>query len=337
MIGRTGPVAVPELAPVDEGRPQRIRVDERGTDLEAARAVLAAAYGGVEWQADLGENDFSFHYAAAGDDAMTLRHVQFEGSLSGEMVAGDDIVVQWLTRGTGTLDVGDAEIELKTGHARMWPQGSFRFAFRDWDQRLVQMNRRFVEKLAEERGVAPHSLTLDHRVDPDPKAMQVWRNSISLISRSVLDQNASPLLQAEMGRLAGLSLLELYPQDETPLPPELLLPKNARLRAAVEHIHENAHLPLTPVDVAEAAGLSARGLQQAFQRLFDVTPHGYIRQVRLARIRDELLNSEPSSTSVADVALTWGFGHAGRFSASYAAEFGEYPRDTLRRDTHRGR
>ena len=67
MIGGPGPVAVPELAPVDEGRPQRIRVDERGTDLEAARAVLAAAYAGVEWQADLGDNDFSFHYAAAGE------------------------------------------------------------------------------------------------------------------------------------------------------------------------------------------------------------------------------------------------------------------------------
>jgi len=322
---------MPEWASVNDDRPERIRIDERGTDLDVARDVLAAAYAGVEWRADRTENDFSFHYQAAGDGAMTLRNVQFEGLLIGEMAAGDDIVIQWITKGQGVLDVGRDEISLVPGQARMWPQQAFRFRFQDYDQRLVQMNRRLVEQLAEEQGIAARSLTFDHRADPGPQAMRLWRNSVSLISRSVLDLNASPLLQAEMGRLAGLSLLELYPQDETRLPPELLLPKNARIRTAVEFVHENAHLPLTPVEVARAADLSARGLQQAFQRLFETTPHGYIRQVRLQKVREELLRSNPDITHIADVASAWGFGHAGRFSAAYAAEFGEYPRETLRR------
>jgi AraC-like DNA-binding protein len=322
---------MPEWTLVNDDKPARIQIDERGTDLGVARDVLAAAYAGIEWRADRSENDFSFHYSSVGDSAMTLRNVQFEGLLSGEMAASDDIVIQWITKGEGILDVGGDEISLVPGQARMWPQKAFRFRFRDYDQRLVQMNRHTVEQLAEEQGIAARSLTFDHRVDPGSQAMRLWRNSVGLISRSVLDQNASPLLQAEMGRLAGLSLLELYPQDDTRLPPELLLPKNARIRTAVEFAHENAHLPLTPVDLARAADLSARGLQQAFQRLFDMTPHGYIRQVRLLKVREELLRSHPDTTLIADVASAWGFGHAGRFSAAYAAEFGEYPRDTLRR------
>ncbi|MFP5477787.1 MAG: helix-turn-helix domain-containing protein, partial [Gammaproteobacteria bacterium] len=37
------------------------------------------------------------------------------------------------------------------------------------------------------------------------------------------------------------------------------------------------------------------------------------------------------STHVAGVALRWGFGHLGRFSADYRARFGEYPSETVRR------
>jgi transcriptional regulator GlxA family with amidase domain len=52
--------------------------------------------------------------------------------------------------------------------------------------------------------------------------------------------------------------------------------------------------------------------------------------VRLDRIRIELLHADPVTTNVADVAAYWGFAHPGRFSATYAARYGEYPSDTLR-------
>jgi AraC-like DNA-binding protein len=317
--------------PVDDNGDARIRIEEHGGTLDEARDILAREYAGIEWTADATDGPFVFRYSAAGDDVLTLRNVHFEGRLEGEMVPGDDIVIQWITKGRGILDVGPNQVELSPGRPRIWPGTAFRFEFEDYDQRLVQMNRAAVEKIAAEQGLPPAALVFDHTAESTPAAMQLWRNSISLISRSILDQNASPLLQAEMGRLAGMSLLELYPQDTTRLPPELLLPRNARLRVAVDYIHEHLHRPLSPADVAEAAGLSARGLQQAFSRILDITPHGYIRRLRLTAIHDELRHADPSTTSVADVALRWGFAHAGRFSAAYAAELGEYPKDTLRR------
>jgi transcriptional regulator GlxA family with amidase domain len=55
-----------------------------------------------------------------------------------------------------------------------------------------------------------------------------------------------------------------------------------------------------------------------------------LRQVRLAKVREELLSSD-GGTTVTDVALKYGFAHYGRFSRYYRALFSEAPAVTLRR------
>ncbi|WIE74993.1 AraC family transcriptional regulator [Curtobacterium sp. MCSS17_007] len=314
-----------------EQTPAPIRVDERGADITDARRTLATAYAGVAWEADTTDTAFSYRYAAAGDAAMTLRAVQFDGRLTGEMPAGDDFVMQWITRGTGVLDVGPRAIRLEPGRPQLWPGHSFEFAFADYEQRLVQVNRATVVEIATERGVSVSRAGFDHTVRPDDDALRRWRQTVHLISATTMDRAASPLLQAEMGRLAAVSLLELYPQATADLPPELLLPANARLKRVAEYVHEHAHLPITSTDLATLANLSLRALQTAFGRVLGMSPNAYIRQVRLERIRTELLRADPATTNVADVAREWGFAHPGRFSATYAARYGEYPSETLRR------
>jgi AraC-like DNA-binding protein len=311
--------------------PATVRVDERGDSLADAERTLATAYAGIDWSADTTDVPFSYRYAASGDAAMTLRSVQFSGRLAGEMPAGDDFVVQWITRGTGVLDVGQREIHLQPGQPQMWPGTAFEFAFEDYDQRLVQVNRSAVDVIAAERGVAVTRAKFDHAAQPDDTAMRQWRQTVHLISATTMDRAASPLLQAEMGRLAAVSLLELYPQATADLPAELLLPQHARIRHVAEYVHEHAHLPITSTDLATLSNLSLRALQVSFQRVMGMSPNAYIRQVRLERIRTELLAAEPATTNVADVARYWGFAHPGRVSATYAAKYGEYPSDTLHR------
>jgi AraC-like DNA-binding protein len=262
---------------------------------------------------------------------MTLRTIRFAGHLDGVMTPSEDFVVQWTTTGSGTISTGNEQIRTEPGRPQLWPQQGAAFSYDDYDQRIVQINRAALETVAAERGSAPGALQLDHTVRPDERALQVWRSSVQLISHTVMDQHASPLLQAEMGRLGALALLELYPVVSASLPAELLLPKNRHIRAAVEYVHEHAHLPITTNDIAQVANLSLRALQHAFHRTFAVTPNAYIRQVRLDRVRDALLTGDPATVSIADTARQWGFAHAGRFSAAYAARHGEYPRDTLRR------
>jgi AraC-like DNA-binding protein len=311
--------------------PTTVRIDERGDSLADAKQTLSTAYAGIAWSADTSDMPFSYRYAASGDAAMTLRAVRFDGRLSGEMPAGDDFVVQWITRGTGVLDVGQHAIHLEAGRPQMWPGTAFEFAFEDYDQRLVQVNRKAVDEIAAERGVTVTRAEFDHAARPDDIAMRQWRQTMHLVSATTMDRNASPLLQAEMGRLAAVSLLELYPQATADLPAELLLPQHARIRRVAEYVHEHAHLPITSTDLATLANVSLRALQVSFHRLTGMSPNAYIRQVRLERIRTELLASEPATTNVADVARYWGFAHPGRFSATYAAKYGEYPRDTLLR------
>jgi transcriptional regulator GlxA family with amidase domain len=62
----------------------------------------------------------------------------------------------------------------------------------------------------------------------------------------------------------------------------------------------------------------------------------YLRNVRLARVREALTRADRSG-SVTEIAVEWGFAHLGRFAAEYRAHFGESPADTLRRGQGRSR
>ena len=95
-----------------------------------------------------------------------------------------------------------------------------------------------------------------------------------------------------------------------------------------EHLTEPLSLP----DVAAAARLSPRGLQDAFHRILDRTPTQQLRLLRLEAARADLIASDPADgATVADIATRWGFVHVARFSAAYRDRYGENPRETLQR------
>ena len=94
-----------------------IRDESESTDLEVAREFLAEAYAGQQWSADQTRQPFSFRYTAVGDQAMTLRTIRFDGHLDGVMTPSEDFVVQWTTKGRGTIttDAGTIERERVEG------------------------------------------------------------------------------------------------------------------------------------------------------------------------------------------------------------------------------
>jgi transcriptional regulator GlxA family with amidase domain len=51
----------------------------------------------------------------------------------------------------------------------------------------------------------------------------------------------------------------------------------------------------------------------------------------LRRAHQTLLESDPSTVTVASVAYDWGFTNLGRFAAAHAARYREPPVQTLRR------
>jgi AraC family ethanolamine operon transcriptional activator len=86
-------------------------------------------------------------------------------------------------------------------------------------------------------------------------------------------------------------------------------------------------------ELCEAANVSERTLQNAFNNITGVSPLTYLLRLRLHRTRDELRKANPGSTTVTDVATNWGFWHFGDFSRAYKDCFGEVPSNTLKKNS----
>lgn len=105
------------------------------------------------------------------------------------------------------------------------------------------------------------------------------------------------------------------------------------IRRAEAWIDAHANEAIGIAEMAAAAGVSARTLQEAFRRHRGVSPLQFLRARRLEIAHRKLLAAEPGAT-VASVAHSIGFCHLGRFAIEYRQRFHESPSDTLRRRGH---
>ncbi|MCJ1715476.1 AraC family transcriptional regulator [Microbacterium sp. M1A1_1b] len=310
----------------------RMRFETAGDDLDDAMRMYEDAYVGSGFTAHTTDRPFQYRFRVVGDETMSFRSSRFDASVRGEVDMRDEYVVMWLADGSGRVDIGRDEVPFGTGTPMMFPTGRpFEFELADVRQSLVQFERTYLEGMAAElHGAQPGPLVFDHAATLSPEGLRSWNRQVQDAAATVLGAApVSPLLLAETSRATAMTLLRTFPHRL--LAPDVSLPQGAtgRVREAVEYMHAFAHTPITTTDVAEHVGLSVRGLQQAFQRQVGTAPNSMLRGIRLDRIREELRHGTVRETTVASVAVKWGFAHLGRFSAAYANRFGEYPRDTL--------
>ena len=87
-----------------------------------------------------------------------------------------------------------------------------------------------------------------------------------------------------------------------------------------------------PVHISEICGhlnVSRRTLHRAFLDVLGLGPITYLRHKRLCAVHSVLRESNPATSTVAQVAIQHGFIELGRFSHYYHSLFGEYPSETL--------
>ncbi|PZE62903.1 hypothetical protein DEJ24_01135 [Curtobacterium sp. MCPF17_001] len=316
----------------EDGRSD-VRIEAAGSSPEAAVLNLSGFYAGRHWAARATARPFTYRHTAVGDADVTLRRSRINGFIRGVMAPSDEYIVQWLTSGTGVPDIVHDRVPMTGDVPMLFPSArEFVFEYRDYDQRVVHMSRRLVHEVADElfhTGEVP-DLGLDHLRTLDPAAVTQWRESLGLLSRELKVGGIETLLWHTLTRGTAAAFLRMYPPRVRALPRAVLLPRRDRIRAAVEYIHEHAADPMSVSDVAEAAGLSVRATQEAFQRHLGQTPMRYLQTVRLHGAHRELRQLDAATASVRDIARRWGFAHLGRFSGAYQAAFGEYPRTTLR-------
>lgn len=200
-------------------------------------------------------------------------------------------------------------------------------------QILLQIDRRaLTDHLSAQLGSpADHPLTFSSALDLTRGAGEVLRRMV-LFLVSEADAGRAPLgpglMRRQVESLLMSGLIEAHFHDYSArLGRVSAAPRPRHLRLAENFIEAHLTQPITLEDVAQAAGISPRGLQLAFRQHRGKTPLGFWRDMRLARAHQDLLAGQGSVT---DVALRWGFSHFGRFAECYRLRYGLTPRDTLR-------
>lgn len=94
--------------------------------------------------------------------------------------------------------------------------------------------------------------------------------------------------------------------------------------------------PLSIDEICDHLRIRRRTLNSAFARALGITPLTYMRNLKLHRVRMDLITYPSDKASICEVASRWGFVHMSLFSKYYKELFGEYPTDTLQRVRIRG-
>jgi len=103
------------------------------------------------------------------------------------------------------------------------------------------------------------------------------------------------------------------------------------VKSAEAFFRQHVDEPITIAQLASIAGVSERGLRNAFHDVYQTSPKRYLRQWRLHRVRHVLRATSSEAESVTDVATRHGLYELGRFAVEYRALFGEPPSHTLYR------
>jgi AraC-like DNA-binding protein len=96
----------------------------------------------------------------------------------------------------------------------------------------------------------------------------------------------------------------------------------------LRHIEQNVHRNIDIEELSSVSNMSVRSIYNAFSKAFATTPKCYIKQLKLQKLREDLIQGK--CRNVTEIALDYGFSHLGRFSSDYRKSFGELPSETLR-------
>lgn len=167
----------------------------------------------------------------------------------------------------------------------------------------------------------------------DGGAERYWDVLTRAAAQQVLRPGApvGPLLREHLVTTLGAAAVLVFPTVPVDHPRGPGFTGPATVRRALDHLHAHAGDPLTVTDLAGAAGIGVRALQQAFLQHLGTTPTAHLQQVRLGRAHADLVAADPGAgDTVGAVARRWGFSHLGRFADAYRARFGVLPSVTLR-------
>lgn len=145
-----------------------------------------------------------------------------------------------------------------------------------------------------------------------------------------LESDFSRRLREQLRSTTAALFRDLQPSREPPREP---LQRHAAVIRACEFIDGHLREPIALADLCAASGVGTRALEYGFHDFYQLGPMAYVRNLRLCRVRHDLLNAAGKNESVSRTARSWSFTHMGQFSHDYRVLFGEMPSATLTRRT----
>lgn len=159
-----------------------------------------------------------------------------------------------------------------------------------------------------------------------------WNALLEYCCRCVAEyprQVAEGPLGRHLEELLGMQMLMEW-STRTGVTPRPSPPAPRQVLQAEHYMREHARQAPTVGEVAQAVGVSVRGLSSAFRHFRGTTPMAFLREVRLDGVRRALM-AAPEGATVASIAEQWGYANLGAFAARFRTRFGDYPSALLRR------
>ena len=318
-------------------------------DVAVASAVLERLYAGSRFEVGRPTDDFEFRMvnATAGPLMLSLVHYGFPGRVDVAPVSSFTTVIGQ----AGSMHVAAGNRPVRTvGSGDVWRWVTDEDMRADYDPDsdflMLQLPLSVIAEAAAESsgdgaagGDATRGSAAVRFLDTSPvdaAAERYWAALGRFAHQQATATDSplnNPLLRAQLIRALAGAALVTFPNTTmtTDYVPGAGDVGPTTLRRALAHLHAHAAEPLTVGDLAGAAGIGVRALQQAFTSQLGATPMTHLRRVRLERAHHDLRAGDPTAgDTVAAIASRWGFGHPGRFAAAYQAQYAVSPSTTLR-------
>jgi len=104
-----------------------------------------------------------------------------------------------------------------------------------------------------------------------------------------------------------------------------------QVEKARDILHASIDERFDAVTLTQELGISQRQLQRIFKEVYGYTPKRYLLNLRINEVRKELLQADPETATISDIALKYHFFDLNHFSKAYKVLFGELPSHTLHR------
>ncbi len=284
---------------------------------------------------------FSARHNCAAFAGFSINYVAYGGSVGIDPGCLERFfLVQVPLSGAAHIRAGVTEVEAAPERTAslLSPTIPTRMMWRDCAQAILLLDRRMVEQRAAAlSGRAAGPVEFAPVIDLEAPSGQALRRSLAELMRLAERLGPSGLMSAVAtadwrerlldhllnGQRHGLSdAIQNFSGRAERLP--------RALRAARDHLADNAGEPLDLARLASRAGIGIRALQLGFRRHFGVSISQMLLDMRLAALNARLAQASPD-VSITDIAFDLGFTHLGRMAGAYREKFGETPSATMRR------